>query len=158
MEATLRVIGVEAGGARIGGDLIALKMSEAILVQAIRAFIESQGAEQVGLSGFADPQLSRALSAFHKEPAEAWSVESLARVAGLSRTGFAQHFVKKMAVTPMQYLTGWRMQLARQALAEQGVNVAEAAALSGYTSESAFTRVFKKEVGVTPAAYRSSVA
>jgi len=63
-----------------------------------------------------------------------------------------------MAVTPMQYLTGWRMQLARQALAEQGVNVAEAAALSGYTSESAFTRVFKKEVGVTPAAYRSSVA
>lgn len=156
MEATLRVIGAEAGGVRIGGDLIALKMSEAILVQAIRAFIESQGAEQVGLSGFADPQLSRALSAFHKEPAETWSVASLARVAGLSRTGFAQHFAKKMAVTPMQYLTDWRMQLARQALVEQKVTVSEAAALSGYTSESAFTRVFKKEVGVTPAAFRSS--
>ncbi len=156
MEATLRVIGAEAGGARIGGDLIALKMSEAILVQAIRAFIESRGAEQADLSGFADPQLSRALSAFHNEPAENWSVESLARVAGLSRTGFAQHFSKKMAVTPMQYLTEWRMQLARQALSEQRVNVSEAAALSGYTSESAFTRVFKKEVGVTPAAYRSS--
>ncbi len=156
MEATLRVIGAEAGGVRIGGDLIALKMSEAILVQAIRAFIESQGAEQVGLSGFADPKLSRALSAFHKEPAKTWSVESLARVAGLSRTGFAQHFAKKMAVTPMQYLTDWRMQLARQALVEQRATVSEAAALSGYASESAFTRVFKKEVGVTPAAFRSS--
>ena len=61
-------------------------------------------------------------------------------------------------MTPMRYLTCWRMQLARQALAEQGVDVAEAAARSGYTSESAFTRVFKKEVGVTPAVYRSSAA
>lgn len=156
MEATLRVIGAEAGGAKMGGDLIALKMSEAILVQAIRAFIESQGAEQVGLSGFADPQLSRALDAFHKQPAEAWSVESLARVAGLSRTGFAQQFSKKMDVTPMQYLTGWRMQIARQALAEQRLSVPDTAALIGYSSESAFTRVFKNEVGVTPAAYRSA--
>ncbi len=156
MEATLRVIGAEAGGAKMGGDLIALKMSEVILVQTIRAFIESQGAEQVGLSGFADPQLSRALDAFHKQPAEAWSVESLARVAGLSRTGFAQQFSKKMDVTPMQYLTGWRMQIARQALAEQRLSVPDAAALIGYSSESAFTRVFKNEVGVTPAAYRST--
>lgn len=155
MEATLRVIGSEAGGARLGGDLIALKMSEAILVQAIRAFIESQGAEPAGLAGFADPQLSRALSAFHKKPAEAWTVQNLAREAGLSRTSFAQAFSRKMAMTPMQYLTSWRMQLARQALAEQGVDVSEAAARSGYTSESAFTRVFKKRVGVTPAAYRS---
>lgn len=156
MEATLRVIGAEAGGARIGGDLIAIKMSEAILAQAIRAFIESRGADQAGLSGFADPQLSRALSAFHKEPTKAWTVESLARAAGLSRTSFAQHFAQKMAVTPMQYLTAWRIQLARRALSEQRVSVSDAAALSGYASESAFARVFKKEVGVSPAAYRSS--
>ena len=155
MEATLRVIGGEAGQAKFGGDLIALKMSEAIFAQAIRSFIQGQGQNAVGMAGFADPQIARALSAIHRTPAEAWTVESLARVAGLSRTGFAQRFAEKMAMTPMQYITAWRMQIARQALAEQGMTVADASAMAGYASESAFTRVFKKEVGTTPSAYRA---
>ena len=154
MEATLRMIGEEAGGARIGGDLVALKLSETIFIQAIRAFIETEGARVAGIAGFADPQLSRALEAFHRSPSEDWTVERLARAAGLSRTGFAQRFHAVMGVTPLQYLTGWRMQIARQALAEQGCSVAEAAALAGYASESAFSRVFKKEVGVSPSACR----
>lgn len=157
LEATLRVIGDEAGGARIGGDLIALKMSEAIFAQALRTFIESEGASAAKLAAFGDPRLSRALAAFHKAPAKNWSVETLAQVAGLSRTGFAQQFTEKMDLTPMQYLTGWRMQIARQGLVEHGGNVAEVAAMVGYASESAFARVFKKEVGLTPAAYRNSV-
>ncbi|MGP1395677.1 MAG: AraC family transcriptional regulator [Inquilinaceae bacterium] len=155
MEATLRVIGAEAGGVRLGGDLIALKMSEAIFAQAIRAHIEREGPDGSALSGFADPHLSRALTAFHRAPATVWSVESLAREAGLSRTGFAQTFSRKMGVTPMQYLTAWRMQIAREGLAHRKLNVSDAAALTGYASESAFSRVFKKEVGVSPAAYRS---
>lgn len=155
MEASLRVIGDEAGQSNFGGDLIALKMSEVIFTQALRAFVESQGAEQTALSGFADRQLSRALNAFHKEPSRNWTIEGMARIAGLSRTGFAQRFVKKMGVTPMQYLTSWRMQIARHALAEQGMNVTDVASMTGYASESAFTRVFKREVGATPAAYRS---
>ena len=155
MEATLRVIGNEAGVARLGGDLIALKMSEAIFAQAIRAHIEKQASDDTALSGFADPHLSRALTAFHKDPARNWSVGSLARTSGLSRTGFAQLFARKMTVTPMQYLTSWRMQIARQGLAERNLNVSDVAELTGYASESAFSRVFKKEVGLTPAAFRS---
>lgn len=154
MEATLRVIGAEAGGARIGGDLIALKMSEAIFAQAIRTYIERMGDDSHALSGFADPHLARALAAFHRRPSETWTVESLAREAGLSRTGFAVTFARKMGVTPMQYLTSWRMQIARQGLAEHHLNVSDAAALIGYASDSAFSRVFKKEVGISPAAYR----
>lgn len=157
LEATLRVIGDEAGGARIGGDLIALKMSEVIFAQALRTFIESEGANQARLAAFGDPRISRALTAFHKKPAKNWSVETLAQVAGLSRTGFALQFTEKLDMTPMQYLTGWRMQIARQGLTEHGSNVAEVAATVGYASESAFARVFKKEVGLTPAAYRNSV-
>lgn len=156
MEATLRVIGEEAGRVRIGGDLIALKMSEAIFTQAIRTFLESREAEMVGLSGFSDPHLARALSAFHKNPADSWSVESLAREAGLSRTGFAMRFSEKMGITPMQYLTRWRVQIACQALSESRVSTVEIAALAGYASEAAFARVFKKDVGLTPAAYRSA--
>ncbi|WP_306030304.1 AraC family transcriptional regulator [Stappia sp. MMSF_3263] len=155
MEATLRVIGGEAGVTRLGGDLIALKMSEAIFAQAIRTWLERQDGEGNGLAGFADPQLSRSLTAFHGDPAGSWSVESLARIAGLSRTSFAQHFARKMGVTPMQYVTDWRMQIARQGLAERKLNVSEAAALAGYASDSAFSRVFKKEVGISPASFRA---
>ncbi|WP_417768513.1 AraC family transcriptional regulator [Stappia sp.] len=156
MEATLRVIGGEAGSTRLGGDLIALKMSEAIFAQAIRTWLERQADDGHNLAGFADPQISRALTAFHRDPAGSWSVESLARAAGLSRTSFAQHFARKMGVTPMQYVTDWRMQIARQGLAERKLNVSEAAALAGYASDSAFSRVFKKEVGVSPASFRTA--
>ncbi len=156
MEATLRVIGDEAGGTRMGGDLIALRMSEIIFAQAIRHFIESQGAHQAGLNGFADPKLARALTAFHQRPAENWTVDGLARVAGLSRTGFAQQFSQKLGLTPMQYLTAWRMQIARYSLAERQMTVSDVAAVVGYQSDAAFARVFKKEVGITPAAYRTA--
>lgn len=152
LEATLRVIGAEAGGARLGGDLIALKMSEAIFAQAIRTYIES--AESTALAGFADPHISRALAAFHRAPARNWTVADLAREAGLSRTAFAQAFVAKLDLTPMQYITSWRMQIAREALTDLGLSVADAAEACGYASESAFSRVFKREVGVAPATYR----
>lgn len=156
LEATLRVIGAEAGGTRLGGDLIALKMSEAIFAQAIRAHIEQTGTGESGVAGFADPHLARALSAFHRAPAAEWSVERLAREAALSRTGFAERFAARLGVTPMAYVTAWRMQIARDALATQDSSVADAAEICGYASESAFSRVFKKEIGISPAAFRQT--
>ena len=154
LEATLKVIGAEAGGARLGGDLIALKMSEAIFAQAIRAHIEQAQRIDCGIAGFGDPHLGRALTAFHRAPTADWTVASLAREAGLSRTGFAERFSDRLGVTPMAYVTSWRMQIAREALSARGLSVAEAAEISGYASESAFSRVFKKEIGVSPAAFR----
>ena len=154
LEATLKVIGAEAGGARLGGDLIALKMSEAIFAQAIRAHIEQAQRVDCGIAGFGDPHLGRALSAFHRAPTAEWTVAGLAREAGLSRTGFAERFSDRLGVTPMAYVTSWRMQIAREALSARGLSVAEAAEISGYASESAFSRVFKKEIGLSPAAFR----
>jgi AraC-like DNA-binding protein len=158
LEATLRVIGAEAGGARLGGDLIALKMSEAIFAQAIRAYIEQAREVDCGVAGFADPHLARALTAFHQAPTASWTVATLAREAGLSRTGFAERFTARIGVTPMSYVTSWRMQIAREALGTRGLSVAEAAEVSGYVSESAFSRVFKKEIGISPAAFRQGAA
>lgn len=154
MEASLRMIGTEAGGAQIGGDLIALKMSEIILAQALRVFLAGEGATQAGLAGLADPQLSRALAALHRDPGRAWTVADLAREAGLSRTGFALRFASDMNMTPMAYLTQWRMQLARHALRHGREPVADVAERVGYGSEAAFVRVFRKEAGLTPAAFR----
>lgn len=156
MEATLRMIGEEAGGAKMGGDLIALKMSEAILAQAIRSFIEGDEATEWGLGAFSDKNLSRALDAFHKSPAENWTVETLAQEAGMSRTSFAVQFQKTMRMTPMEYATRWRMELAKKVLQEPDTSLTEAAESAGYSSDSSFTRVFKKETGMTPAEFRKS--
>ena len=125
IEATLRMIGSEVSGARIGGDLIAMKLSEVLFAQAIRAHLEHQSPSDSALAGFADQRISRALTAFHQAPAQEWSVESLAREAGMSRTAFAQLFAEKMGTTPMQYLTDWRMQIACHGLTEARWNVAE---------------------------------
>ncbi len=156
LEATLRLIAAETGAGRLGGDLVALKLSEAIFAQALRVYLENDGSEHAGLAGFADPHNSRALEAFHQAPNHDWTIERLAREAGISRTGFAVRFSEKMGITPMQYLTSWRMQIACRSLIEGDMSVAEAAHATGYASESAFTRVFKKEIGTTPAAYRAA--
>jgi AraC-like DNA-binding protein len=108
------------------------------------------------VAGFADPNLGRALSAFHRAPTAGWTVAGLAREAGRSRTGFAERFSDRLGVTPMAYVTSSRMQIAGEALPARGLSVAEAAEISGYASESAFNRVFKKEIGVSPAAFRHS--
>jgi AraC-like DNA-binding protein len=156
MEATLRMIGDEAGGAKLGGDLIALKMSEAIFAQAIRSFVEGNKAAEWGLAGFGDPNLSRALGVFHARPSHVWTVEAMAEHAGMSRTSFAVLFQKKMGMTPMHYVTSWRMELAKRALADQGGSLSDAAHEAGYASDSAFARAFKKETGFTPAGFKKT--
>lgn len=154
MEATLRVIGEEAGGQKMGGDLIALKMSEAILAQAIRSYMESDDACVRGLSGFSDKSISRSLDAFHRAPSEAWTVDQLAQVAGMSRTSFAVLFQNLMKLTPMDYVTKWRMEVAKRVLRKGSASLTDAAESAGYASDSAFTRAFKKETGMTPAGFR----
>lgn len=154
LDTTLRLIGSEAGQSKLGGDIIALKISEAIFAQAIRRCIEMSEDKATELSGFADANISRALNAFHKDPAKQWTVDELAREAALSRTSFAVRFSEKLGLTPMQYVTSWRVQLARDALLTRNASVAEAADQAGYASEAAFSRVFKKEMGLSPAKYR----
>lgn len=155
MDSSLRLIADEAGKNRFGGDLIAQKISEVLFVQALRTFIETDAAAHVGLAGFADPQISRALAAFHGNPGAAWTVENLARAAGQSRTGFAVHFSKTMGVAPMEYVTRWRMQIAQQDLIARTKPIPDIARGIGYASDSAFARVFKRETGQSPAAFRN---
>ncbi|MEM7377570.1 MAG: AraC family transcriptional regulator [Pseudomonadota bacterium] len=156
MDATLRLIGEEAGGARLGGDLIALKMSETIFAQAIRSFIEGQAATEWGLGAFSNKHLSRALDAFHCAPADNWTVETLAAAAGMSRTSFALRFQQLMAFTPMEYVTRWRMEIAKKALLRAGTSLTDAAEVAGYASDSAFARTFKKTTGMTPAEFKKA--
>lgn len=156
MENTLRVIGAEAGREQLGGDLIALKLSEIVFAQALRSYLQGAGADRPVLAAFADPDISRALKAIHDAPDHPWSLDELAGVARMSRTSFAGKFTRAMAMPPLGYITRWRMQLARQLLVETHAPVIEIAERVGYHSEAAFGRVFKRTFDTGPAAYRRS--
>ncbi len=154
MDSTLRVIGAEAGRDRPGSDLIALKLSEIIFAQALRSYLNGDGADRPVLAGFTDRQIARALKAMHDAPAHPWTLEALARTAGLSRTAFATRFSRLLLMTPLGYLTHWRMQQARQLLTDTDRAIIDIAETVGYHSEAAFGRVFKKHFGTAPATYR----
>ena len=156
MENTLRVIGNEAGSAQMGGDLIGLKMSEIIFAQALRDYLSTDGVDRPVLSGFTNPNIARVLTAVHNDPAHSWTLSEMAKVAGLSRTSFAMKFVKCMLITPMGYITKWRMQLASQKLLKTDDPIIKIAEEVGYQSEAAFGRVFKKHHQIAPATYRRS--
>ncbi len=154
LDETLKIIGDEVGREHLGSDLIALKLSEIIFAQAIRAYVLGEGRERLGLAALADAHIRRALEAIHTDPAKAWSVDSLARVAGLSRTAFSNRFSALIASTPLSYLTTWRMQLARHLLLDTDLPIIEVASRSGYQSEASFGRVFKRHFESAPAGFR----
>ena len=148
----------ESGSARAGRDNILARMSELMFVEAIRRYIEMLPASQTGwLAGLKDPVVGQALAALHGAPAEAWTVESLARAVGASRSVLADRFTDLVGEPPMQYLALWRMQLASRRLLE-GEQVTQVAAAVGYESEAAFSRAFKRLVGESPAKWRQTNA
>jgi len=145
----------ESGRARAGGENILSRLSELMFVEVVRRHIERLPAAQSGwLAGLRDPIVGQALSALHGEPREAWTVESLARTVGASRSALAERFTTMVGQPPMQYLALWRMQLASRLLAD-GHTVSAVSERVGYESEAAFSRAFKKIVGQAPSTWRS---
>jgi AraC-like DNA-binding protein len=146
----------EARARRPGGQLVLARLSELMFVEVVCAFVSGLDAPPTGwLSGLRDDVVGRALSLLHAHPREPWTLESLARAVGASRSALADRFMKHVKVPPMQYLALWRMQLASTMLEGQS-SLAEIADAVGYGSEAAFSRAFKKTVGVAPAAWRAT--
>jgi AraC-like DNA-binding protein len=148
----------ESGAGRPGGENVLSRLCELMFVEMIRQHLETLPSAQTGwLAGLRDPVVGRAFAAMHAEPAADWTVEGLARQAGVSRSVFAERFTEMVGQPPMQYLALWRTQLASRLLAD-GAHVAAVAAAVGYESEAAFSRAFKKLVGRAPAAWRREAA
>ena len=155
LESLARLAVIESAGARTGGECVLARASELMFVEVVRRYLGSLPPEQTGwLAGLRDPFVGRALAALHDRPAEPWTVESLAKESALSRSALAERFTHLVGEAPMQYLTRWRMQLAATLLRTRNVSVFEAAMEVGYASEAAFSRAFKKVVGIPPAAWR----
>lgn len=155
---TIDSIVEEALADRPGRDLVVDRLIEVLLVEALRFRTESVDA--IGrpglLVGLADPHLARALRRLHSDVAHAWSVEELARAAGLSRSVFSERFSQKVGVPPMQYLMDWRMALAKAMLQRDAPPLEAVAAAIGYQSASAFSTAFRREVGSPPSYFARS--
>ncbi|MGF1467368.1 MAG: AraC family transcriptional regulator [Sandaracinaceae bacterium] len=152
----MRFLSHEVRQDRPGSRVVLERLSEILFIHMLRAYAERAGDRARVLAAIADPQLGRALAAIHEDPARRWSLQELARRAGLSRTLFAERFHALVGQTPMQYLARWRMDVVKAELAASNRSLAEIGMDVGYRSEAALSRAFKRLVGVGPGAYRAA--
>jgi AraC-like DNA-binding protein len=136
-----------------GSDVVMARLSDALVTRALRYHLETS--DQPGwLHGLRDPAVSRALSALHDDLGRSWTVASLGREAGLSRTAFASRFAQLVGQSPMEYAFGCRMRRAETLLRGERLTIAAIASQVGYGSESALSAAFTRYSGTTPGAYR----
>lgn len=145
----------ESAGRREGRETILSRTGELIFADMVRSYFEASTAEGPDwLSGLRDPHLGEALRMLHQRPIDLWTVESLARKVGLSRSVFADRFQQHFGMGVMHYLFHWRMEMAAKLLRRSALSLAEAGAQIGYHSEAAFSRAFKRHMGVSPGVWR----
>ena len=149
----------ESAAGQPGAGSMLAKLAELLFVEAMRRYMDTLPPQGKGwLAGVRDAHVGRALALLHADPSRAWTVERLAREAALSRSALGERFTALMGESPMQYLTRWRLALAARALRSGSEAIARVAEHSGYESEAAFNRAFKREFGVPPAAWRKAAA
>lgn len=154
----IRFIRDELGAEQPGNMVILNRLMDITLVQCVRHCLEHGLVAGRGwLAGLADVALARALAGMHAEPARRWTLEALAREAGLSRAVFATRFRERVGETPLLYLTTLRMGLARRLLRDTGLPLEQVARQCGYDSPQAFNRAFQRYVGESPGRYRRAL-
>lgn len=144
----------EADHRGFGTQAVTDKLADALFVMALRQHLSASTSRRGLFAALADPRLKRALDAMHRQPGKDWTVASLAEVALLSRTSFAERFAEVLEETPYQYLTRWRMAQALKLLRDPRLSVAHIAERLGYQTEAAFRRGFKRVHGYGPGSVR----
>jgi AraC-like DNA-binding protein len=158
LSALLATLGAEALADRPGRSLVLDRLLEVMLIEALRYRPPDLAAGGHGLlAGLADPKIGRALRLMHSDTRRPWTLVALAREVGMSRSALASRFALIVGVPPIEYLSNWRMTLAKSALASAEVPMAEIAEMAGYQSVSAFSTAFKRDTGYSPTLYVRSL-
>lgn len=157
LESITNLVIQEAGSENSGSNIIVNKLGEVLFIHTLRAFIQRNSTKKGFLAAIQDERISKALRAIHDSPEKDWRLDSLAQIAGMSRTSFSNKFKDLIGETPLTYITNWRILQAKELLKESKKSVGEIADKVGYQSEAAFNRIFKKRVAQTPLKYRHSV-
>jgi AraC-like DNA-binding protein len=153
----LELLFEEAGERRCGRTALVNRLFEIIVIQVLRQLMENGELKGGMLSGLSNPRLRDAFVAMHESPAKDWTLEELASVARMSRTVFATTFREVLGMTPGQYLQGWRITLAQQAL-RNGKPLKVVAGEVGYGSEAALSRAFRAHSGASPREWKQAQA
>jgi AraC-like DNA-binding protein len=157
LENSIRFSVDQADTQAAGCEAVLAKLSEVLFIETLRAYIAQLPPEQTGwLAGARDAEVGKTLALMHRNPSHPWTIATLAREAGVSRSVLAERFRHYLNEPPMAYLTRWRLQLGAQMLGSTSYSVAQIAAEVGYESEAAFNRAFKREYAVPPARFRSN--
>ncbi|MFC7465064.1 AraC family transcriptional regulator [Brachybacterium sp. GCM10030252] len=148
---------LEVATDRIGSAFAMRQHGQLLLLEMLRAYVEQDELLPGWLRLLTDERLRPAVSLLHDEPGRAWGLAELARAAAMSRTTFAERFRAVAGMPPLAYLSRWRMLLAQHALREAGTRISVLARELGYSSESAFSAAFKREVGMAPRTFRQGL-
>lgn len=154
---SLRFMAHVAKANQVGSLAIIKRLSEIIFIQAIRFWHETQNNQHGLIAALHDPQLSKGLKAFHSDFSSDWSVDKLAEVSCMSRSLFSDRFKKYLQLSPMQYVTHWRMQNAQKLLSESKLSIEQISTSIGYESLASFSKAFKRTVGENPGEYRRNL-
>ncbi|MET7329324.1 AraC family transcriptional regulator [Nonomuraea sp. NPDC005650] len=160
LRAAVEALGAEIQRPRLGADTVVASLLDLLLLYILRAWFEGEhGQCTVGgwAQALADPGISVALDAVHRDPAHPWTVQELGARAGLSRSAFSRRFGELIGRPPLAYITWWRLATAVRLMRESAAPLAEIASAVGYTSEFAFANAFKREYGVAPGRYRREI-
>ena len=145
----------EARQAKGGERCLLLRLSEVMFVEVLRRYLRLNLEERSGwLDGLLHPVVGKALVYLHRDLALRWNLQKLAESVGTSRSTLADHFTRLVGIPPMQYLTNWRMQVASNRLMETSRKIYAISDEVGYDSEAAFSRAFKRVIGMSPKAWR----
>lgn len=145
----------EARAGRMGSAFAMRQYGQLLLLDSLRAYVDQTDLPPGWLRVLTDERLRPALRLMHARPGERWTVQDLAHAAAMSRTSFAARFRATAGIAPLAYLNRWRLLLAKRALRDGDTRVGPLAFDLGYASESAFSTAFKRQVGQSPARYRS---
>jgi AraC-like DNA-binding protein len=155
LENAIQFLADEAASDHAGRHALLTKLSEALFVETLRRWMRALPAEQRGwLAGARDEVVGRALALLHRHPSRRWTLDSLARDVGVSRSALAERFTDYLGEPPMTYLIRWRLQLGARLLATTRLSVLQIAGRVGYESEAAFNRAFRRAHGLPPGRYR----
>lgn len=156
MRATIDLMAAEARNLRPGGEAVITRLADVLVIQTIRSWLAHDPAARTGwLGALQDQQIGQALALIHRDPAQPWTVERLAHQTSMSRSAFAARFTELVGEPAMRYVTRWRMHVAVNRLQDRESTVSEIARGLGYESEAAFSRAFKRVVGVSPGQARA---
>ena len=138
-----------------GSDAFIARLTEALFVEVVRAWTARSDAQHgTRVAALRDPRVAAALAAIHREPAREWTVRTLAREVGMSRSSFALTFAQLVGAPPLAYLMRSRLYAAKVLLRESSHGIAQIAERVGYDSEASLSKAFKRQFGTPPGAYR----